>query len=335
MYLSTGDALSLESLGTTDLDVQQAYVVWTAAARQVWLKIFAPNDRYDSILRPSLIANNVDSFYISYDGTDLVHLFPLIVDYLPEPSASNTPASGESWYVGVGWTLNTESALQVDTIYFLPTLGVDTAKTGATLNTVNTLLNSTIQLLNNKFANPAGIQVDMWKLINWMYVVQYWSLLYDVGQMQPTIYPRNGGFPTDYNNPQNFPDTNNIFINNTLFRIYAQYFQNTIVPLLQPSDAPAWSFQDLSSTNSIPPVEVAFYLQYSCTQKQIKTALSLVISIIIADYTFLNPTLGLIILYGAWRAKRTNKVDGTLSLAVQLTTGNWCEGCVARHANGV
>jgi hypothetical protein len=50
------------------------------------------------------------------------------------------------------------------TITFLPTLGVDFH--GEALTTINNLLNATTQLLNINFAQPAGIQVDMWELIN-------------------------------------------------------------------------------------------------------------------------------------------------------------------------
>ena len=250
-------------------------------------------------------------------------------------SQFNTPADG-SWYISVIWTVNTASSFQREQIHFLPTLGVDLEQTDGGFPVVNSLLNATIQELNNKFAIPAGLQVDIWELINWVYVVHYWSLLYDVGQVQPTLYERNSSLPVDFISHQS-SGTNNIFVNDTLFEIYAQYFQNTIIPLLEGpnGNGHAWSFRHLDSTNSLTPVNVGFFLQYTCTQTQIKKALSLVTSIIIADYTFLNPTLSLIILFGAWYSRKRNPRDGSAIFVPQLITGNWCEGCAAKERNEV
>jgi len=41
--------------------------------------------------------------------------------------------------------------------------------------------------------------------------------------------------------------------------------------------------------------------------------LSLIISVIVADYTFLNPAFWLIILFGAWYQARKSPRDGTVN----------------------
>jgi hypothetical protein len=174
---------------------------------------------------------------------------------------------------------------------------------------VSELLNVTIQKVNDQI----GPSTDMWTLLNWVYVVQYWSLLYDVGQVQPTLYPTSEGLPSSYI-PMEYPNTNNIFVNDTLFEIYGNYFANTILPLLGVFNGSQYSFQALdSTTNLLEPVNVAFFQIYSCTQAQLKKTLSLIISVIVADYTFLNPAFWLIILFGAWYQARKSPRDGTVN----------------------
>jgi hypothetical protein len=77
MYESYLDDLPLTDFVTqsTVMNVSQAYLAWSVAARQVWLNIFAPNDRAASLLRPSLLENNFDSLLISYMGaTSSTHI---------------------------------------------------------------------------------------------------------------------------------------------------------------------------------------------------------------------------------------------------------------------
>ena len=195
-------------------------------------------------------------------------------------------------------------------IYFLPTFGVDLDLSNSSVESVNQYLSDTIRSLNY-LASGNNIQVDIWELLNWVFVVQYWSLLYDVGQVQPTLYSRiNSFFPATFI-PNEYPSTNNIFINDTLFAIYASYFTDTIVPLLESTNGDAYSFQDLDSANALRTVDVQFNMAYTCTQIELKKTLSLIISVIVADYVFLNPTLGFIILFGAWYQTKTNPKTGS------------------------
>ena len=171
----------------------------------------------------------------------------------------------------------------------------------------------------------------MWELINWIYVVHYWSLLYDVGQVQPTLYERYTVFPDTYV-PNKYTDRNNIFVNDTLFENYGSYFTNTIVPLLEGLNGDNYSFQSLDSTNQLQPVDAAFNIPYSCTETKLKTPLSLIISVLVADYTFINPAIGFIVIFGAWYQGKRNPRDGTLLLLLRLILANWCEGCVEKES---
>ena len=206
---------------------------------------------------------------------------------------------------------------------------IDVVQTGTGLETLNRLLNPTIQLLNDGAAK-LGIQIDIWLLLNWVFVVQYWSLLYDVGQVHPTLYERAGPLPATYD-PMRYSDMNNIFVNDTLFGIYRDYFESTILPILEVPNGSDYIFQGLdNSTNRLEPVDVAYFQIYSCTQMQLKKTLSLIISVIVADYTFLNPAFMLIILFGAWYHGRKSPKDGTFNWHRPLTVANWCEGCIAK-----
>ena len=206
-------------------------------------------------------------------------------------------------------------------------MGVNAPLTGNSLAEVNQLLNATIDQFTNDLGPDADVQVDMWTLLNWVYVVQYWTLLYDVGQFQPTLYPAGPGFLPATFTPTVYSDTNNIFVNETLFKVYGDYFTSTILPLLGYGDQ--YSFQDLdSSTNSLETIDVSFFQIYSCTQTQLKEPLSLIISVIVADNTFLQPALALIILFGTWYQTKKSPKDGTFNWLRPLTVANWCEGCV-------
>lgn len=72
MYQSTWDSVDLAPvLLDTEInwDIQNVTVFFAAASRQVYLSIFDPNDRSYSILRPNLVAQNLDTLSIYYIGT--------------------------------------------------------------------------------------------------------------------------------------------------------------------------------------------------------------------------------------------------------------------------
>lgn len=232
-----------------------------------------------------------------------------MVDYWSQPATYNTPANG-SWFLDLQLTFRNESTPRSNPIYFLPTMGVDSAQT-TDFATINQFFSPTIQALNKESATLAGIQVNIWELLNWVFVTQYWSLLYDVGQVNPTLYQKIGELPVTFILNE-YTDTNNIFVNNTLFEIYGDYFKTTILPLLNVSfgDGSTIDFQPLNSTNHLEPANVVYDLAYWCTQTELKTPLSLVISLIVADYTFLNPALGFVVMFGAWYQRKRNPRDG-------------------------
>jgi hypothetical protein len=126
------------------------------------------------------------------------------------------------------------------------------------------------------------IDFDTLSLLNWVFVSFYWTFLFDLGQTTPTL----PGVDKVYTS------TNNIFVNETLFEIYSSYLRNTVVPILAATGPfsgyplpPA--FSNISSENFAQPEESTFAQTYVCSCRKIKQPLSLIISVIIADYTFI------------------------------------------------
>ena len=136
-----------------------------------------------------------------------------------------------------------------------------------------------------------------------MYIVQYWTLLDDVGQVQPTLYERTGTFPGSWT-PYTYSAKNNIFINPALYQIYDNYFRSTILPLLGIQTAPP-KVAPPSSSDSLNPRFITFEMGYVCTESQQKPWPSLILAIVIGDYTILSGCyLGFKRLVELWIRKR-------------------------------
>ena len=92
-----------------------------------------------------------------------------------------------------------------------------------------------------------------------------------------------------------YPATNNIFINPTLFKIYGDYFQTTILPLLGITNR-AVNLRPLSSTNRLDPLYVSFKMGYLCTVTEMKPWPSFLLALVIGDYTILRGLYGLMMM---------------------------------------
>ena len=218
---------------------------------------------------------------------------------MPKP---NTPAD-DYWilYVSISPPYPEERL----PIAFLPTGEIDMAHTSAeNLTTANNLLAPTTQFLQQNFGNST---LDIWQFFNWIFVVYYWSFLADVGQIAPTGY--------DLTNPLSplpvpFPSTNNIFINETLFTIYANFYNNTLSPLVQSKFGPQPPPVLLNDETRLQPSQTTLLRSYTCTHRQLKGSLNFIISVIVADYALLMGGYNLISFIMGWLQRR--KDEGTL-----------------------
>jgi hypothetical protein len=203
-------------------------------------------------------------------------------------------------YVSQNTALPTETWIP---IVFSPTGDIDDSRTNSShLLLANTILRPTTTLLQEYL----GSQFDIWELINWIWVSFYWMMLFDFGQVTPTTYSPAGNvllegspivIPT-FTLPATFhPPTNNIFINETLFEIYSEYFReismvfNVALP----------EFSALNDTNRLQPVETGFLRSYSCLKREWKGALSGIISVLAADYALFFGAYSIIIFFAGVR----------------------------------
>jgi hypothetical protein len=149
------------------------------------------------------------------------------------------------------------------------------------LANANSLLKPTVQVLRDISGDSS---FDIWKLFNWMIVVLHWSLLANLGQIAPTAYDT-----TIWNDPQPvpFPPTNNIFINQSLFEIYSGYSNSTLLPFFMRVGITPPPPVLLDDHNRLTPVETTLLRSYMCTQRQPRRSISLIISVISADYALI------------------------------------------------
>ena len=176
-----------------------------------------------------------------------------------------------------------------------------------------------------------GIRVDFWKTFNWMFVSSYWSLLADLGQTTSTTYPSfpatfQGYFEVHLSSPIHHPETNNIWVNDTLYGIYSEYLLGTIIPLLG-FPAPIASFAPLNETNRIHPTPTTFLRTYTCKVRELKAPLPAIVSIVVSDYAFIKGGYSLFIFLAAWYEKRKHRGRMFAPPVDILKTGNVCEGC--------
>lgn len=140
-----------------------------------------------SLLHPSLVAGGLSSLRFGYYG---IHWRVRLMldwnltsnDVLP---TNNTPA-GDYWtlwliYEPQNSTPPMEYAIPIT---FLPTGEIDTTRTSEQdMSRANSILAPTIQILQSVIPG-----FDFWKLANWIFVSWYWMILYDFGQIGPTVH---------------------------------------------------------------------------------------------------------------------------------------------------
>jgi hypothetical protein len=133
-----------------------------------------------------------------------------------------------------------------------------------------------------------------------MYVSFYWTALYDFGQISPAL-----------SDNQTAPiAASNIFVNSSLFEIYASYLNNTIAPLLAVplSDWTPDPYDVAGLTNAtIQEVDTTFIRSYSCLERKIKAPISLIVQVITADYAFIALPYGFIISIAVLFEKRRRR----------------------------
>jgi hypothetical protein len=293
---STGYGLSPTDVAGPPMNVTSIIPYWTNAERGI-LNSFGPNG--GSVLLPSLQQNNLSALQFSYDRTSMHHFPQLTLEFQGEKA--NTPAN-DHWTMTVSYTLNSEVSARSLNITFLSTGQIDfNHASRADYDTANNLLEPTTSLLQAY----VGQNFNFLELTNWLFVSIYWTYLADLGQVRPTSYIREreqyGIAIVDFSKPTSYPVTNNIFINETLFEIYSSYLRTVILPLLNYSLP---EFSPIGADNHLKPVETTFGRSYSCSERQLKTPLNFLISVLAADYVLIIGVYRLVIFIAALVQKR-------------------------------
>jgi hypothetical protein len=158
---------------------------------------------------------------------------------------------------------------------------------------------------------PSSQQFDFWRIINWLFVSIYWTILADLGQAAPTIYFPTPQGPYNFSSATDYPTTNNIFVNTTLYDIYASYLENTILPLL---NSPGQAIPPVTTGTPITLPTMTFIQSYSCTRRQLKKGISFLIAVVVADYALIIGGYSLAILI-AGTIQKYRRRDGKFSFS--------------------
>jgi hypothetical protein len=130
--------------------------------------------------------------------------------------------------------------------------------------------------------------IDIWKLLNSLFVGYYWFILGDLGQESPVSY----NVPDDFLVSSNFKYswTNNLFLNPTLA---GTVFSNVGVneTLVDALTIPNWA-----ENEPLP----KFRWTYLCNQRQLKPALDLVVSVFGLALSLLHSVYVVSILLFGW-----------------------------------
>ena len=201
-------------------------------------------------------------------------------------------------------------------INFLPTGEIDFLGTSpGDLMAVNEIMLPVMRALQNT-SDIIGLDLDLWKIINWFVVSSYWTILADLGQISPTYTPLSSRLYNrdDLSTAIRHPSTNNIFANETLFNIYSDHLLSTVLPLLNiPAPRAGLNNQNRSISQYR-----TFKRSYSCTVRKWKSPLSAVVSILVAEYAFLRGAYSLFMFVAAWYQKRKMQ-DGSFFTLYILT----------------
>lgn len=199
---------------------------------------------------------------------------------------------------------NTATGFQTGTITFLPTGQVESSSPPGFYDRVNTLLAPTISSIQSRATAVNISNFNFWELMNWVFVSQYWLLLLDFGQRAPATFQYDASGDLLSYGPVKYSAETNIFVNETLFDSYNSYLRSTIFPLF---DYAAAEFLPLNDTNRLQVNSTTLKYLYTCTDLKLKAPLSLIVSVIVADWGLISPAFSIFFfLLGVWKLRKAN-----------------------------
>ena len=117
---------------------------------------------------------------------------------LDSPSNTNSPA-GDFWTLYIVYIAQNDTQEKHIPITFLPTGEVDIRQTSIdTINSATKLLAPSIHILKEISGNSS---FDGIRLLNWIFVTDYWLQLSALGQTAPTLYSATLGGRPNFSHP--------------------------------------------------------------------------------------------------------------------------------------
>ena len=203
--------------------------------------------------------------------------------------------ANSSWILVFNYTLNNETLPTAIPVFFLPSGEIDTTVTLLAPG-INFLKQATVE---------RGIEVDFWKLINFIFVGYHWLMLANLGQTSPTLYAPilfplvPEWYRINFTDVISYSSVNNIFTNATLD---TNYLANTILPLL---NYPSPTFAPLADGNVLEVADTTFIMSYNCQVRTIKAPLVALFSIVTTVFVFISgPYAVLIVVAGHFSKPR-------------------------------
>ena len=266
--------------------------------------MFAPLDS-PSLLSQVVVVNKLSSLCFSYNSIQsFVDQLKLVYRLGHGGKYSDNSIANGFWTLGLQFSRLNETIQHEIPITFGPTGKIDFTRTSENdLNEANSLLTPIMSALGI-LAISKGIKLDFWELTGWMFVGGYWSILADVGQIQPTVYGRPPlDFPADFSLPVTHTSVNNIFINETLFYIHYDYMLEVVLPLLGVLE-PTFKFAPPIGQNQLNETQTTFMRTYLCNIRRRKGTISALVSITVTDYAFVRGAYNLFIFAAAWYQRK-------------------------------
>lgn len=241
----------------------------------------------------TLTNNDVSSAILSYSGNLIVVYVDKLIVVNGDGSTGTSP-SDDHWSLNISYTLFNDQIPNLLDIAFLPNGTIDLTSTSKTDLDRASLIFLPAEVV------PANV-LNFWMKLNWIYVSLFWTILYDLGQIVPSV------FPPQENGDVSLPSTNNIFINASLFDIYSSVLVNDILPDLIDLNYSLMDFSPINNTNHLQPVGTIFWQSYSCVQRTRKQYLRLVIVLIATDISFMLFGYHFVMLLAQTYEKRRNE----------------------------
>jgi hypothetical protein len=186
-------------------------------------------------------------------------------------SGANTPANN-LWNLSLGYTLADDVAEKIIDIAYLPNGTIDFDHTSAgDFTQANSLLEPLLSFIQSQ----TNSTVDIWNIMNALFVGYYWFVLADLSQSSPTTYENSGQFlvPSNFSQPVSHASANNIILNSTLSKIvFSQIGSNGSDELAAVVETVTRSNQTLGGDPRIRRI-------YLCTLRQRKQFVNLIVSV--------------------------------------------------------